>query len=107
MEKNLYYLSSRSKNRDKIESGKGVEIKVGNSLELKDIPPGTSLHNVELIPGNGAKLARSAASSITLSGYDGDYAILKLSSGEMRKVNSSCFATMELFLIQIKKYQNW
>ena len=52
---------------DTIESGKNVEIKIGNSLELKDIPPGTSLHNVELIPGNGAKLARSAGSSVTLS----------------------------------------
>ena len=54
---------------------KNVEIKVGNSLELKDIPPGTSIHNVELIPGNGAN-GRSAGSSVTLSGYDGDYAIL-------------------------------
>ena len=49
---------------------------------------------MELIPGNGAKLARSAGSSITLSGYDGDYAILKLSSGETRKVSSSCIATI-------------
>jgi large subunit ribosomal protein L2 len=79
---------------DVIESGKNVEIKIGNSLELKDIPPGTSIHNVELIPGNGGKLARSAGSSITLSGYDGDYAILKLSSGETRKVNSSCIGTI-------------
>ena len=79
---------------DKIQSGKNIEIKIGNSLELKDIPPGTLIHNVELIPGNGAKLARSAGSSVTLSGYDGDYAILKLSSGETRKVSSSCNATI-------------
>ena len=79
---------------DKIESGKKVDIKVGNCLQLKEIPPGTLLHNVELIPGNGGKLARSAGSSITLSGYDGDYAILKLSSGETRKVSSSCTATI-------------
>ena len=79
---------------DTIEAGKNAEIKTGNSLELKDIPPGTSIHNVELIPGNGGKLARSAGSSITLSGYDGDYAILKLSSGETRKVNSSCVGTI-------------
>ena len=79
---------------DTVESGKNIDIKVGNSLELKDIPPGTSLHNVELIPGNGAKLARSAGSSVTLSGYDGDYAILRLSSGEMRKVSSTCLATI-------------
>ena len=79
---------------DKIKSGKDAEIKIGNTLELKDIPPGTSIHNVELIPGNGAKLARSAGSSITLSGYDGDYAILKLSSGETRKVSSACIGTI-------------
>ena len=79
---------------DKVEAGKNIEIKIGNSLELRDIPPGTPIHNVELIPGNGAKLARSAGSSITLSGYDGDYAILKLSSGEMRKVSSTCIATI-------------
>ena len=79
---------------DKIISGENVEIKIGNCLQLKDIPPGTNVHNVELIPGNGGKLARSAGSSVTLSGIDGDYAILKLSSGETRKVNSSCSATI-------------
>ena len=79
---------------DTVEAGRNIEIKTGNSLELKDIPPGTSIHNVELIPGNGGKLARSAGSSITLSGYDGDYAILKLSSGETRKVNSTCIGTI-------------
>ena len=79
---------------DTVVAGKNVEIKTGNSLELKDIPPGTSIHNVELIPGNGGKLARSAGSSVTLSGYDEDYAILKLSSGETRKVSSSCTATI-------------
>ena len=79
---------------DKISSGKKSEIKTGNCLELKDIPPGTLIHNVELIPGNGGKLARSAGSSIVLSGYDGDYAILKLSSGETRKVRDNCKATI-------------
>jgi len=79
---------------DKIQAGKSAEIKIGNCLELKDIPPGTSIHNVELIPGNGGKLSRSAGSSVTLSGYDGDYAIIKLSSGETRKVNSMCLGTI-------------
>ncbi len=79
---------------DTIESGNNVEIKVGNCLELKNIPPGTLIHNVELIPGNGGKLARSAGSSVTLSGYDGEYAILRLSSGETRKVRSECLATI-------------
>ena len=79
---------------DKIISGEKIDIKIGNCLKLKDIPPGTVIHNVELIPGNGGKLARSAGSSVTLSGIDDDYAILKLSSGETRKVSVNCKATI-------------
>ena len=79
---------------DKVVAGENVEIKIGNCLKLKDIPPGTVIHNVELIPGNGGKLARSAGSSVTLSGLDDEYAILKLSSGETRKVSSNCSATI-------------
>ena len=79
---------------DEIVSGKKKEIKIGNCMPLLDIPPGTIIHNVELIEGNGGKLARSAGSSITLSGFDGDYAIIKLSSGESRKVRSACKATI-------------
>ena len=79
---------------DKVSSGEKSDIKVGNCLQLKDIPPGTVIHNVELIPGNGGKLARSAGSSVTLSGIDNDYAILKLSSGETRKVSFNCNATI-------------
>ena len=82
------------KKGDKVLSGKKAEIQTGNTLELKDIPPGTLIHNVELIPGNGGKLARSAGSSVTLSGYDDDYAIIKLSSGETRKVRSNCLGTI-------------
>ena len=62
-----------------------LKLKLVIHLELKRYTSRNFLHNVELIPGNGAKLARSAGSSITLSGYDGDYAILKLSSGETEK----------------------
>ena len=92
--KNYIICPQELKVGDKVESGKNIEVKVGNCLELKDIPPGTIIHNVELLPGNGAKIARSAGSSVTLSGYDGDYAILKLSSGETRKVRSDCVATI-------------
>ena len=102
-EKNYIICPQGLKPGDEIENGKNVDIKIGNSLQLKDIPPGTSIHNVELIPGNGGKLARSAGSSITLSGYDGDYAILKLSSGETRKVNSSCLATIGVVSNQDQK----
>jgi len=79
---------------DKIVSGDKADIKIGNCLKIRDIPPGTLVHNVELIPGNGGKLARSAGASVTLSGIDGDYAILKLSSGETRKINFNCKATI-------------
>ena len=79
---------------DSIISGKAKEIKIGNNMPLKDIPPGTLVHNVELIEGNGGKLARSAGSSVTLSGFDEEYAIIKLSSGETRKVRSNCKATI-------------
>ncbi len=93
-ERNYIICPQSLKVGDKILSGEKIEIKVGNCLYLKDIPPGTSVHNVELLPGNGGKLARSAGSSVTLSGYDGDYAIIKLSSGETRKVRSDCVATI-------------
>ena len=79
---------------DTIVSGNSKEIKVGNNMPLRDIPPGTSLHNVELVEGNGGKLARSAGSSVVLSGFDGEHAIIKLSSGETRKVRSACKGTI-------------
>ena len=79
---------------DVIEAGQNIEIKIGNCLHVKDIPPGSSIHNVELVPGNGGKLARSAGSSVTLSGFDGDHAIIRLNSGETRKVSNLCMATI-------------
>ena len=79
---------------DNIVSGNSKEIKVGNCMPLQDIPPGTLLHNVELIEGNGGKLARSAGASVTLSGFDNEYAIVKLSSGETRKIRAKCKATI-------------
>ena len=93
-QKNYIICPNGLKVGDKIKSGEKSEIKVGNCLKLKDIPPGTSVHNVELIPGNGGKLARSAGASVVLSGFDGDYAIIKLSSGETRKIRSDCLATI-------------
>ncbi len=79
---------------DKIYSGKDAKIETGHCLRLKDIPPGTSIHNVELVPNTGGKLARSAGASVVLSGFDGEHAILKLSSGETRKVSLNCKATI-------------
>jgi large subunit ribosomal protein L2 len=79
---------------DQVVSGNAKEIKIGNCMPLKDIPPGTLVHNVELEEGNGGKLARSAGSSVTLSGFDDEHAIIKLSSGESRKVRANCKATI-------------
>jgi len=79
---------------DTVEAGKNVEIKIGNCLALRDTPPGTEIHNIELVPGSGGKLARSAGSSATLTGFDGDHALIRLGSGETRKVSSNCMATL-------------
>ena len=92
--KNYIICPKNLKVGDEITSGRKKEIKIGNCMPLIDIPPGTIVHNVELIEGNGGKLARSAGSAVTLSGFDGDYSIIKLSSGETRKVRSLCKATI-------------
>jgi len=90
-----YYLApNKIKVGDTIENGPNAEIKVGNSLQLKDIPTGLSVHNVEIQPGAGGKLARAAGSSLTISGIDGNYTILKMPSGEVRKVDSRSMATV-------------
>ncbi len=79
---------------DKVESGEKVDIKVGNCLALGNIPEGTMVHNVELKEGKGAQLARSAGSSVQILGNEGKYTLLRLSSGEVRKVLSTCRATI-------------
>jgi len=79
---------------DKIISGKNKEIKIGNCMPLTDIPAGTDIHNIEIAPGGGAKFARSAGSSAQISGSDGAYSIIKLSSGEIRKIISTSRATI-------------
>ena len=78
----------------KVESGSSADIKVGNCLPLADIPEGTLVHNVELKPGKGGQMARSAGSSVQILGFEGDYALLRLSSGEVRKVLKVCRATI-------------
>ena len=79
---------------DVIESGVNADIKVGNALPLENMPVGTTVHNVELNPGAGAKMARSAGSSAQILGREGKYIILRLKSGETRKVLSNCKATI-------------
>ena len=79
-----YYLAPQDvKIGDKIQNGPNSEIKVGNCLSLQDIPEGINIHNVELQPGAGGKIARAAGSSVTISGIDGNYTIIKMISGEV------------------------
>jgi len=78
----------------KIESGENADIKVGNCLPLNKIPQGTMVHNVELKPGKGGQMARSAGSSVQILGFEGKYALLRLTSGEVRKVLATNRATV-------------
>ena len=77
-----------------IFSGKDVDIKVGNALPLENIPVGTTIHNVELHPGAGAQLVRSAGTSAQILGREGKYVLIRLASGEVRKVLGACRATI-------------
>ena len=79
---------------DKVMSGAGAEIKPGNALQLSDIPLGAKIHNIELQPGRGGQLVRSAGLSAQLMAKEGAYATLRLPSGEMRKVLATCRATI-------------
>ena len=79
---------------DQIISSADADIKVGNCLPLKNIPVGTMVHNVEMKPGKGGQIARSAGASVSLAGKDSGYAQIKLSSGELRVVPLDCMATI-------------
>jgi large subunit ribosomal protein L2 len=79
---------------DTIESGEGADIKPGNALPLRNIPIGTVVHGVELRPGGGAKIARSAGTSVQLLAKEGKHAHLRMPSGEIRLVEASCRATV-------------
>ena len=79
---------------DKVESGAKTDIKVGNCLELGNIPEGTLVHNIELKAGKGGQIVRSAGSSAQILGSEGRYTLIRLTSGEVRKVLSTCRATI-------------
>src|SRR5947209_3222003 len=77
-----------------VESGTGADIRVGNCLPLANMPAGTVVHNVELVPGRGGQMARAAGAGVQLLAKDGDYVTLRLPSGEMRLVRAECRATV-------------
>ncbi|MGE3726594.1 MAG: 50S ribosomal protein L2 [Candidatus Sericytochromatia bacterium] len=79
---------------DEILAGEGADIKPGHAMQLKDIPLGTVIHNVELQPGRGGQLARAAGTSAQLVAKDGEYVQIKLPSGEVRMVSKNCRATI-------------
>jgi large subunit ribosomal protein L2 len=78
----------------KISAGENVAREVGNALPLRAIPLGASVHNVELTPGRGGQLARSAGQQVILNACEGGYALVKLPSGEIRRLNENCYATI-------------
>jgi large subunit ribosomal protein L2 len=91
----FYYLAPQKiKVGDTIENGSKKEIKIGNCMPLEDIPVGIDIHNVELQPGAGGKIARSAGTSVSISGLDGNYSLIKMTSGEVRKIDSRSMATI-------------
>jgi len=84
----------RLKAGDKIVAGDRVDVKPGNAMPMRNIPVGTIIHNVEMKPGKGGQLARSAGTYVQLVGRDAGYALLRLSSGEVRLVRGECMATI-------------
>ena len=79
---------------DTIVSGAGSDVRLANCLPLREMPLGTAVHNVELKPGKGGQLARSAGSSLTVMAKEGDYVTLRLPSSEMRMIHGTCMATI-------------
>lgn len=93
-EKRYIIAPSELKVNAEVKSGIGVEIKVGNSLPLKSIPVGTVVHNVELAPGRGGKIARGAGTGAVVQAREGQFVHLKLPSGEVKRVSGECNATV-------------
>jgi large subunit ribosomal protein L2 len=79
---------------NKVEAGEKAEPKIGNALPMKAIPLGTSIHNLEFTPGRGGQIVRSAGAVATLANRESGYALVKLASGEIRRINENCYATI-------------
>src|SRR5947208_12000498 len=93
-EKRYIICPARLSQGDRIESGPSADIKPGNNLPLRNIPVGTVVHAIELRPGGGAKIARSAGAGVQLLAKEGGYAQLRMPSGEIRRVDATCRATV-------------
>ncbi len=93
-EKRYILAPNKLKVGDKVMSGKNADIKPGNAMELGNIPLGTTIHNIELKPGKGGQMVRSAGNSAQLMAKEGKYALVRLPSGEVRRVRIECRATI-------------
>jgi len=91
---NYIIAPNKIKKGDEVISGRNKPMKIGNCMPLSDIPAGTNIHNIELAPNSGAKIARSAGASAQISGTDENYCVIKLGSGEIRKIISTARATI-------------
>jgi len=91
---NYIIAPNKIKAGDEIVSGRNKKIEIGNCMQLSDIPAGTDIHNIELQPNSGGKLVRSAGASAQISGKDDNYCIIKLNSGEIRKIINTARATI-------------
>ena len=91
---NYILAPNKIKKGDEVISGRNKAIKIGNCMPLSDIAAGTNIHNIELSPNGGGKIARSAGSSAQISGSDENYCIIKLASGEIRKIINTARATI-------------
>ena len=91
---NYILAPNKIKKGDEVISGRNKPIKIGNCMPLSDIAAGTNIHNIELSPNGGGKIARSAGSSAQISGSDENYCIIKLASGEIRKIINTARATI-------------
>jgi large subunit ribosomal protein L2 len=78
----------------KVEAGESVQPNVGNAMPLSRVPLGSDIHNIELVPGKGGSIARSAGGHATLANCEGKYALVKLPSGEIRRINAACYCTI-------------
>lgn len=90
-----YILAPQSlKVGDKLMAGESAEVRPGNALPLAKIPLGMTVHNIEMVPGKGGQVARSAGAGVQLMAREGNYALLKMPSGEIRRFRVECYATL-------------